>query len=85
MKNIIALLLIGANISFAEITFDGNLNYSRQNNNQMISSNTVEHIFKLYEDRKYIVSVSNAINVDVDCFNNAIKETNVFTTLKIEF
>lgn len=85
MKNIIALLLIGANISFAEITFDGNLNYSRQNNNQMTSSNTVEHIFKLYEDRKYIVSVSNAINVDLDCFKNEIKETNVFTTLKIEF
>jgi hypothetical protein len=85
MKNIFALLLISSNIIFAEITFDGNLNYSRQNNNQMTSSNTVEHIFKLYEDRKYIVSVSNAINVDVDCFNNAIKETNVFTTLKIEF
>jgi hypothetical protein len=45
----------------------------------------MEHILKIYEDHRYIVSISNAINVDLDCFNNAIKETNVFTTLKIEF
>jgi hypothetical protein len=85
MKNILALIILSANISFAEIKFDGSMNYYRQDNNKITSSNAVEHIFKLYEDRKYIVSVSNAINIDVDCFNNAIKETNVFTTLKIEF
>jgi hypothetical protein len=85
MKNIIALLLIGANISFAEIKFNGSTNYSEQNNKQLISSNNMEHILKIYEDHRYIVSISNAINVDLDCFNNAIKETNVFTTLKIEF
>jgi hypothetical protein len=85
MKHIFALILIGANISYAQVRFNGNTDYSQQINKQLSSSNTVEHIFKIYEDRKYIVSVSNAINVDVDCFNNAIKETNVFTTLKIEF
>jgi hypothetical protein len=36
MKNIIALLLIGANISFAEIKFNGSTNYSEQNNKQLI-------------------------------------------------
>jgi hypothetical protein len=45
----------------------------------------VEHIFKIYEDHKILVSISNALNVDLDCFKNEIKETNVFTTLKIEF
>jgi hypothetical protein len=85
MKNIIALLLMSANISYAQVKFDGNTNYSQQNNKQLTSSNKVEHIFKIYEDHKILISLSNAINVDLDHFKNEIKETNVFTTFKIEF
>ena len=80
-----ALILIGANISFAQVRFDGNTNYSQQNDKHITSSNKIEHIFKIYEDHKVLISLSNAINVDLDCFKNEIKETNVFTTLKIEF
>jgi hypothetical protein len=85
MKLIVALLLICADISYAQVKFDGNTNYSQQNNKQLTSSNNVEHIFKIYEDHKILISVSNALNVDLDHFKNEIKETNVFTTLKIEF
>jgi hypothetical protein len=85
MKLIVALLLISANISFAQVRFDGNTDYSQQINKQLTSSNKVEHLFKIYEDHKILVSISNALNVDLDCFKNEIKETNVFTTLKIEF
>lgn len=85
MKNIIALFLISVNISFAQVRFDGNTNYSQQNDENLTSSGKVEHIFKIYEDHKILVSISNAINVDLDHFKNEIKETNVFTTLKIEF
>jgi hypothetical protein len=85
MKLTLALILIGANISFAQVRFDGNTDYSQQINKQLTSSNKVEHLFKIYEDHKILVSVSNALNVDLDCFKNEIKETNVFTTLKIEF
>lgn len=85
MKLIFALILIGVNISFAQVSFVGNANYSQQNNKHLITSNKIEHLFKIYEDHKYIVSVSNALNVDLDCFKNEIKETNVFTTLKVEF
>ena len=85
MKLVFALILIGANISFAQVRFDGNTNYSQQNDKHITSSNKIEHIFKIYEDHKVLISLSNAINVDLDCFKNEIKETNVFTTLKIEF
>ena len=85
MKLALALFLICANISFAQVRFDGNTNYSQQNNKQMTSSNKIEHLYKIYEDHKILVSISNALNVDLDCFKNEIKETNVFTTLKIEF
>jgi uncharacterized membrane-anchored protein len=85
MKLTVALLLISANISFTQVNFAGNTNYSQQNNKQLTSSNKIEHLFKIYEDRKILVSISNALNVDLDCFKNEIKETNVFTTLQIEF
>lgn len=85
MKLALALFLICANISFAQVRFNGNTDYSQQINKQLTSSNKVEHIFKIYEDHKILVSISNALNVDLDCFKNEIKETNVFTTLKIEF
>jgi hypothetical protein len=85
MKLIVALLLICADISYAQVKFDGNTNYSQQNNKQLTSSNKLEHIFKIYEDHKILISISNAINVDLDHFKNEIKETNVFTTLQIEF
>jgi len=85
MKLVFALLLICANISFAQVRFDGNTNYYQQNNKQLTSSNKIEHLFKIYEDHKILISVSNALDVDLDHFKNEIKETNVFTTLKIEF
>ena len=85
MKLTLALFLICANISFAQVRFYGNTDYSQQINRQLTTSNKVEHLFKIYEDRKIFISISNALNVDLDCFNNEIKEVNVFTTLKIEF
>ena len=85
MKFLIILILTAANVSFAQVRFDGNINYSHQEDERLTSSSKVEHLFKMYEDRKILVSISNALNVDLDCFKNEIKETNVFTTLKIEF
>ena len=85
MKNILVLLLIIANTGFAQVRFNGNTNFSQENDKHLASSGEVEHLFKIYEDHRVLVSISNAINVDLDCFKNEIKETNVFTTLKIEF
>ena len=85
MKLAFALIFICANISFAQVKFDGNTNYFQQDNKQLTSSNRVEHILKLYEDHVYLITLSNTISVDLDHFKNEIKETNVFTTLKIEF
>jgi len=85
MKLTIALLLISTSISFAQLKFNGGVNYFQQDEKRLKSINSLEHIFKLYEDHRYIISISNASTVDLDCFKNEIKETNVFTTLKIEF
>jgi hypothetical protein len=85
MKLIVVLLLIGTNIGFTQVSFNGNTDYSQQSKKQLISSNKIEYLFKIYEDHRYTVSISNALNVDLDCFKNEIKETNVFTTFKIEF
>jgi hypothetical protein len=85
MKNILALFLISSNISLAQISFKGDVNYLKQDSENLTSKNNLAYKFKLYEDHKYIVSLSNAMSVDLDCFNNEIKETNVFTTLQIEF
>jgi hypothetical protein len=85
MKLVLALILISANISFAQLKFNGGANYFQQDNKHLTSTNSLEHIFKIYEDHRYIISISNASTVDLDCFKNEIKETNIFTTLKIEF
>ena len=85
MRLAFALFLICANISVAQVRFDGNTNYSIQDDKQLTSNNKVEHILKLYRDHKILISLSNALSVDLDHFKNEIKETNVFTTLKIEF
>jgi len=85
MKLILALLLISANISFAQVSFNGNVNYLKQDSENLSSKNNIQYKFKIHEDRRYIVSLSNALSVDLDCFNNEIKETSVFTTLQIEF
>jgi len=85
MKLVLALILIIANTGFSQVRFHGNTNYSQQNDKHLSSSGKVEHFFKIYEDHRVLVSISNAINIDLDCFKNEIKETNVFTTLKIEF
>jgi len=85
MKLILALLLISANISFSQVRFNGNVNYLKQDSENLTSNNNIAYKFKLYGDHKYIVSLSNALSVDLDAFNNEIKETSVFTTLQIEF
>jgi hypothetical protein len=85
MKLIVALLLINVNISFAQVSFNGNVNYLKQDSENLTSNNNLAYKLKLYENHKYIVSLSNAMTVDLDCFKNEIKETNVFTTLQIEF
>ena len=85
MKLVIALILISANLGFTQVRFEGNTNYSQQHNKELTSSNKFEHILKIYEDHRILVSLSNALSVDLDNFKKEIKETNVFTTLKIEF
>jgi hypothetical protein len=85
MKTIFVLFLLCVNIGYSQVRFDGNTNYSQQHDKHLTSSNKVEHIFKIYENHKILISLSNAINVDLDHFKNEIKETNVFTTFKIEF
>ena len=85
MRIIVALILISVSTSFAQLKFIGGANYLQQDNKHLTSTNTLEHLFKIYEDHRYIISISNASTVDLDCFKNEIKETNVFTTLKIEF
>jgi len=85
MKLTIALFLICANISFAQVSFNGNVDYIKQDSENLTSNNNLAYKLKLYEDHKYIVSMTNVLNVDLDCFNNEIKQTSVFTTLQIEF
>jgi hypothetical protein len=85
MKLILALLLISANISFSQVNFNGNVNYLKQYSENLSSKNNIQYKFKLHEDHRYILSLSNAVSVDLDCFNNEIREMNVFTTLQIEF
>jgi hypothetical protein len=85
MKLILALLLISANISFSQVNFNGNVNYLKQYSENLSSKNNIQYKFKLHEDHRYILSLSNAVSVDLDCFNNEIREMNVFTTIQIEF
>jgi hypothetical protein len=81
----IVIFLSCANIGFAQVSFNGNVNYLKQYSENLSSNNNIQYKFKLHEDHKYIVSLSNAMSVDLDCFNNEIKETSVFTTIQIEF
>jgi hypothetical protein len=85
MRIILVLILASINISFGQLKFNGGVNYFQQDNKHLTSTNTLEHLLKIYEDHSYIISISSASTVDLDCFKNEIKETNVFTTLKIEF
>ena len=85
MKLSIALFLIFVNISFAQVSFNGNVDYLKQYSENLSSKNNIQYKFKLHEDHRYIVSLSNALSVDLDVFKNEIKETNVFTTIQIEF
>jgi hypothetical protein len=85
MKHILAIILLSANISFAQVNFNGNVDYLKQYSENLSSKNNIQYKFKLHEDHRYIVSLSNVMSVDLDCFNNEIKETSVFTTLEIEF
>jgi hypothetical protein len=81
----IVIFLSCVNIGLSQISFNGNVNYIRQDSENVTSNNNIAYKFKLHEDHRYIVSLSNAVSVDLDCFNNEIKETSVFTTLQIEF
>ena len=85
MKLSIALFLISVNISFAQVSFNGNVDYLKQCSENLSSKSNIQYKFKLHEDHRYIVSLSNALSVDLDVFKNEIKETNVFTTIQIEF
>ena len=86
MKIILAIILISVNVSLCqELKFNGNINYLQESNKNLTTNNNIEYIFKIYENHKYLISVSNATHVDLDIFKNEIKETNVFTTLKIKF
>jgi len=85
MRITLALILISVNTSFAQLKFNGGANYFQQDSKRLTSSGKLEHLFKIYEDHRYIISMSNASTIDLDCFKNEIKEANVFTTLKIEF
>jgi hypothetical protein len=67
------------------VSFNGNVNYLKQDSENLTSKNNIVYKFKFYEDHKYIISLSNALSVDLDAFKNEIKEKNVFTTLQIEF
>jgi len=79
------IFLSCVNIGLAQVSFNGNVNYLKQYSENLSSKNNIQYKFKLHEDHKYIVSLSNAMSVDLDVFNNEIKETSVFTTLEIEF
>jgi len=81
----LVIFLSCINTGLAQIGFNGNVNYLKQDSENLTSNNNIAYKFKLYEDHKYIVSLSNALSVDLDAFKNEIKETNVFTTLQIEF
>ena len=81
----LVIFLSCVNISLAQISFNGNVHYLKQNSKSLTSNNNIAYKFKLYEDHKYTVSLSNVLSVDLDAFKNEIKETNVFTTLQIEF
>jgi len=79
------IFLSCVNIGLAQINFNGTVDYLKQDSENLTSNNNIAHKFKIYEDHKYIVSMTNVLNVDLDCFNNEIKQTSVFTTLQIEF
>lgn len=83
---VIVFLLLNSNILVAQkLNFSGNIDYIQQKNKNLYSNNNLEYKFNLFENHKYSINLSNSLNVDLDCFNNQIKETNVFTTLQIEF
>jgi hypothetical protein len=81
----IAIFLSCIHICLSQVSFNGNVNYIKQNSDNLSSNNNIAYKFKLYEDYKYLITFSNILSVDLDVFKNEIKETNVFTTLQIEF
>jgi hypothetical protein len=79
------IFLSCVNIGLSQVSFNGTVNYLKQYSETLSSNNNIQYKFKLHENHRYIVSLSSAMTVDLDCFKNEIKETNVFTTLQIEF
>ena len=85
MKFIIYFLICIQNLISSEINFQGNVTYYQQKNKALTNTNNIEYKFNLYKGKYYIINLSNSLSVDFDCFQNEIKETNVFTTIEIEF
>jgi hypothetical protein len=81
----VMFLCCNASLSAQQLKFGGKIDYTQQTNKNLSSTNNIEYKIKLYEHSKFSVSLFNALSVDLDCFKNEIKETNVFTTLQIEF
>jgi hypothetical protein len=74
------------NITYSQqIKFGGNLAFAQKESENLSSSNKAEYKLKLYEHPKFSLSLSNALNIDLDHFKNEIKEANVFTTLSLDF
>jgi hypothetical protein len=67
------------------IKFTGNIDYTKQSSESLSSSNTINFKHKLHEHQSFSLYLSNAVTVDLDCFNKQIKESLVFTTICVEF
>jgi hypothetical protein len=81
----VVLFFCCAVLNAQQLKFKGNVDYIQQTNKALSSVHDIEYKIKLYEHSKFSISLFNALSVDLDCFQNEIKETNVFTTLQIEF
>ncbi len=81
----VVLFFYCAVLNAQQVKFSGNTSYIQQTSKALSFANNIEYKIKLYEHSKFSLSLFNALSVDLDCFQNEIKETNVFTTLQIEF
>jgi hypothetical protein len=83
---LLIFLLYHINLGFTQnISFNGNIDYSQDKSKNLQTNNDLTYKLLLYKTFNYDISISSTLNVDLDCFNNEIRETNVFTTLRIDF
>jgi hypothetical protein len=86
MNKLLSLFLFFTLPSMAQtINLKGNLDYTQESEKSFSSSNSLEYKLKIYTHKKFDMFLTNNLNVDLDVFKNQIKETNVFTTIQIEF